>query len=391
MKRYASLVGLVVLLVSEAALAVSTGSTALSADDVKGPAWGGSSVFLGNSYNTTALYKGTNLNWRPDYRLHLGLRPVWKVNDTFTFSGRWGFSGAFYESGLLEAAEPPVSLSEVDSAKGQDASHQLFSSTDLALRATAVSFYRVPFLDLDLSTSAELTLPTSDYSWTANPMYLGLAWEGEASRFFNVLRGLSVAYSFGVHKTFYESYAGSRAAAISASEGRNCFGFSDDDATGLSRCLLHNGVRNPVFGVDHGVRLSFQLLNWLALKGALGASYGILPDLSGDVAATGVSFRPQVGSRVRYSMAETLAISVGGFQGLPYLSGELGVRGLHGTLGLDGQYLHPFDGDYGNYLRVYLNLNVKVGRLLDALLNQSDAAVVQTPLQAGASVTGRHP
>ena len=67
------------------------------------------------------------------------------------------------------------------------------------------------------------------------------------------------------------------------------------------------------------------------------------------------------------------------------------MRGLHGTLGLDGQYLHPFDGDYGNYLRVYLNLNVKVGRLLDALLNQSDAAVVQTPLQAGASVTGRHP
>ena len=66
---------------------------------------------------------------------------------------------------MLEAADAPVSLSEVDSAKGQDASHQLFSSMDLALRATAASFYRVPFLDLDLSTSAELTLPTSDYNW----------------------------------------------------------------------------------------------------------------------------------------------------------------------------------------------------------------------------------
>jgi hypothetical protein len=388
MKRYASLVGLVVLLASGAALAVSTEGTALSATDARRPAWVGSSVSLGNSYNTTALYKGTNLNWRPDYRLHLGLRPVWRVNETLSFSGRWGFSGAFYESGRLDA---PASLSDVNSAKGQDASHQLFSSSDLTLRATASNLYRVPVVELDLSTSAELTLPTSDYSWTANPMYLGMAWEAEASRSFNVLQGLSVAYSFGVHKTFYESYAGSRASSISASAGRNCFGFSDDEATGLSRCLLHNGVRSPSMGLDHGVQLSFQILDWLAVKGALGASYGFLPDLSGDVAATEVSFSPQEGSRVRYSMAETLGVSVGGFRALPWLSAELGVRGVHGTLGLDGQYLHPFDGDYANYLRVYLNLNVKVGRLVDVLLNQSDAAVVQTPLHAGASVTGRHP
>ena len=324
------------------------------------PAWAGSSVAIQNSYNATAFLKTTNPDFRPNYRVNFLVLPAWSLNEMVTLSGRWGFAGSFYSSGDLES-DSRLSL-EAPSFLGQDASHQAFSSSDLTLSASARALSTIPLLEAGLGAQASLTLPTSDYSLFATPMYFGVGVGGSLSRSFSLLGGLEVVYSLGFNKTFYESYDGALAVSSYASGGSNCLSTQIDDA-GIARCLSHGGLGQPLWGMENALRSSLRITDWLSIRASLALSHSMVKDFS--MTEDKVSIRQESSSTVRYVMAESLSASFTHIPYLPYLTVSTGIRGVHSTLGLDSDYLHPFDGDYLNYLRAFINLNFNIYSIVD--------------------------
>ena len=202
-----------------------------------------SKVELGLSTRALGLNKADELMYNPSTIMALRLKPHWWVSDNMYVSGRFD---TFAE------------LTDADWMTGT------FYGSDISLSGGYNSIYVIPVVDVELSASATLTIPTSTFS-RAETLLLGTGVEVAASRSFPVLGGLQIGYSFEFSKAWHEYTTTAGGARL---EGPCALGVNAD------RCGFEvgSGERNVSWTVNNTLNASITINDWISgvVAGGLG-------------------------------------------------------------------------------------------------------------------------
>jgi len=316
-------------------------------DKWKSP-WRGTSITYRNAATALSFKKDAELTYNPYYEMSWSFHPMWWVGDVFNAAVDFAITRE---------------LTESDGTTYDD--EALFSDVTLTLAAS--KFATIPVLKIDMSASLALIGPSSKSS-QARTMMFGMKPGLSLKRNFDVLAGITIGYSFGISKFFYESTTAQNEAAAISDCGTSSGGCAEYQNT---------GVRNTSWGLSNSFILSIAFIEQLSLDANFGLKHSFLYAQSGDVDnsstdSTGTEYDQMSGwdpgddTNVRYAMIYGLGLTVTPFQAL---SIGLGAETGNPQLKADATYERPF---FNRYTVVYLDLTLDVDGLVQQLTSNEE-------------------
>jgi hypothetical protein len=316
-------------------------------DKWKSP-WRGTSITYRNAVTARTFKKDADLTYNPYYEMSWNLHPQWWIGDVFNAALDFTITRE---------------LTESDDATYDN--ETLFS--DITLILAASKFATIPVLGIDMSASLSLYGPTSKSS-QARTMMFGMKPGLSLKRNFDVLAGISLGYSFGISKYFYESTtAQNEEASISGCAA----------SVGGCEAYQNTGVRNTSWGLSNAFSLSIAFIEELSVDASFGLKHSFLYAQSGGVDNTGIdstgtaqyemsTWQPGDDANIRYSLMYGLGVTVTPIQAL---SIGLGAETANPQLRTDATYERPF---FNRYTVVFLDLTLDVDGLIQQLTSNEE-------------------
>ncbi len=316
----------IVVVVGGVALAEPPATTAVATSPARSP-WSGSEVAYRNSVTALSFDRGADLTYNPYWAMSLELAP------------RYSFGSIWNLSANLEIAH------ELTEADDTTLSNETLLG-DLSLRLGASRFAKIPGIDVDVSASLGLTLPTSLAS-QGDTLMFALAPQVRLSRTFDkVLSGLTIGYSLRLSKLFHE-YTTS---ALDSPVIPGCIATS----TGSCDRLLNTGFRNASFRLGQTFDANLDITSWLSASASFGVTVSWLYD---DIDDPRVSHQELEAQDNRYALIADVGLTA-----VPWkpVSVNLGVSAMNPQLAPDGSRYAPL---FNRFATVYLDFRVDIAAL----------------------------
>lgn len=220
--------------------------------------WRGSLLFYSNTVSAKTLDKSSDLTYNPYYSMDLVLLPRFYLTDKVYLRGILSLSH--------ELTEPDDTTYTGETFVGD---------TTVGVGAP---LWTIPVLDIGVSGTLDLRLPTSKFS-RGQDLLFAVQANANFYRTFPVLEGLSLSYSFGAVRFFHDATTGSTESSP--------FGDDEGDArsaastfTSRSRpdMFINNGVRNQRVRLMHTGALSLQIFDWLSTSASATFMHDFLYD-----------------------------------------------------------------------------------------------------------------
>jgi hypothetical protein len=285
-------------------------------DEAAGPLpFRGTSIGLSSVVSARSFDRSLDPHYNPYFASVLSANASWWFGNRINLYGRIALSREWTQAdGTTRADET------------------LVSDTTLGINAT--NFWNVPVREGSIRCGVGFTFPTSLAS-EAQTLTLGITPSFSASRRFDVLDGLSLAYSFQWRKNIYDSTTSARETPLFST----C-------TTALGSCdpFVHTGVRNVDYRVVHGTSIGLGLVGGLSANVGLSLFEDRLMDVGED---SRISFMPQSPADSRYAVAFGAGLS---WSIIPALTVGAGLQTAHGQLAPDSTYRQPFFNRYSTYM-----------------------------------------
>jgi hypothetical protein len=220
-------------------------------------------------------------------------------------------------------------------------------------RATFIArdFARIPGIDVDISASVGLQLPTSKWS-IGDGMLFAIGPSVRLSRVFpDVLGGLTIGYSARFTKLFHRTTT----SELASSRIPGCV----TGATSDCESFTHSGFRNVSFRLAHGLDVALGLADWCFVSLDLSAFVNWLYPLTGDDPR--ISHQPLAPTDERHSFYADLGVSF-----IPWspLEIRVGFYTFAPQLAPDSSYYFP---GVNRFSTVYLDLRFDIAGVMSAL------------------------
>lgn len=291
--------------------------------------WRGSQLVLRNAVSAISLDPSAEQTYNPYYAMTWSLRPWW-----------W-FTDQYYIRANLDLVHE---LTEADDTTYQG---ELLLG-DLGLTLGGSDLWTIPYIDVHLSASLVLTLPTSKASW-ARTLILGIGPGTRLSRSFALLEGLVLGYNLRVTPRLFRYTTSERETPLVP--GCNTAGGSGCDA------YLGTGVRNPALRLSQMVDASLRIVDWVGLSLVIGHAVDWLYSI-GD---SDLLPPPGGGQDNRYLTFFELTAS---FRPLNLLEIGVGYSALHPQLAPDSTYYVPF---FNRYSVLFVDLKLHAEDLISRI------------------------
>lgn len=197
----------------------------------------GSAVRMRNRVAARSFVKNLELTFNPEASTTIAVMPsVW-------------YSNWLNISGYVDVTRE-WTQSDFDTYAGE------FILSDIFLSASAVNFFTIPYLEINLTASVTGVIPTSKWSW-AQTMLGRVQATGGVNRFFPLLGGLVLSYSGTVGKGFHRYTTGENESSL---EHGGCV---SAEVCGI---WASSGVRNPEWTINNRVGATFLFTGWLGVS-----------------------------------------------------------------------------------------------------------------------------
>ena len=300
---------------------------AASADDDRS-AFSGSLIAYRNSVSMLTFDKDAELTYNPYYAMSLKL------------TGQYWFTKALYVNARF-AVTRELTDSDLSTSRGET------WPSDLTLRFGAQDLYTIPVVGIALSADLDFVLPTSPVA-QARTLQLGIAPSVGISRTFDVLKGISVGYSFRPTFFAHEKQTAQRDTPLIQS--------CEDEPGGCAQ-YLDAGLRNARFRLAHTFQLGIAFTDWFDF----GVAFALATDHLHDAATDSrVSHVPQEPQDQRFYMSSDFRF---GFRPLEALRVGFGASTTHPELAPDSTRYTPF---FNRYTVFYLDLGLDIAGLVDS-------------------------
>jgi hypothetical protein len=295
--------------------------------------WRGSEFIYRNTVSAYTLDPSADLTWNPYYAMSFGFKP------------RWWFDDHWYVGARLDVTR------ELTQADDTTLRGEAWLG-DLLLTAGASKFYTIPVVGIDLGADLMLSTPTSKIS-QGRTMVLGLGPGVRVSRTFDLAGEFSVGYHVRFSSLFHRFTTSELESPIiptCSSSGAGCDAF------------VNTGVRNTQFRVQHGIDLSYEPLEWLAL----GTGFEHIVDwlYAMDSNDPDVSLLNESPADQRWASSFYFEVT---FMPIPALEVGVGYETISPQLAPDSTYYDPF---FNRYTTLYVDLRVEVDGLVSQIMGE---------------------
>jgi hypothetical protein len=303
-------------------------------DTVEAPAkekapWRGSLLSLRTEATLLSLDRGAELTYNPYVALSFEVRPRWHFGDVFYVLADFSLT--------RELTDSDVTTKQGETWVG-----------DLAVGGGAERFVTIPGAGIDLSADLRVIAPTSKLS-QARTVLLGLRGDFTLSRRFELLEGLTIAYTLQGTGWFHRNTTAETEAPLIG-------GCSDLD--GSCDRFLNTGLRNAWFRLGNSATISMDFLAWLGLD--VTAAYRLDFLYAAADSDPRISFVPAEPTDRRHSLAYEIGLRL---TPMPSLRIGVGISGLNPLQAPDSSAYKPF---VNRYTMGFVELTL----LVDGLVSQ---------------------
>lgn len=303
----------------------STGATTTADEEVDSTSvaarFGGSTVSVTNSTATQGLRRDADLTWNPYVATTFGIAPRY----------------AFFPK-LVVGANASVTREWTESDYTTRSGEWEFS--DVQLRVSSPAWYTIPVLEIAIGSDLLVQLPASKAS-RARTMRFAAGPGLTLSRRFDVLRGLTIAYSGRLTGYNHRFTTGEFEEPTIANCGADCAE------------LQNTGVRNPVLRIANGGSISLGLPGDVSLSAS--ATF-ILDPLHDQPDGADLLFSPTAPADTRFANSYSFGV---GWQATQELGLSLSADTVNPQRGDSGQgYYTPF---VNRFTMLSLNVALDLG------------------------------
>jgi len=296
--------------------------------------WRGSVLELRNAVGIIGLDPSAELTHNPYYMMALSLRPRWWFGDILNVRARLDL-----EQELTNADDTTYADETV--------------VQDLWLSVGASRLYRIPVVDIDVSTDLRVTLPTSKVS-RARTLALalgpGLGLEREIP--LGSAGTLTVGYSARFSILLHQHTTAERETPLIPGCGL---------ASGGCDSQLNTGLRNSQLRLGQGLDVTYDPLDWLGFTVSYLHTVDWLYPIEGNDPR--VSYEVESNTDVRYRSAFGLEAT---FTPTPMLVVGFGYETVSPQQAPDSTYYNPL---FNRYSTLFLDLRLQVEALVDEILD----------------------
>ena len=228
-----------------------------------------------------------------------------------------------------------------------DSTTDRFVIGDVGLGLGAAGFYKLPLVDVDVSSEVSLSLPTSKAS-QASTRILGTSASVSLARKFGLF---TVSYAGNFDKYWNQYTTGSPTTYLYT-------GCEVSLGTSCADLLVYTGRRNASFAVSNGLTAAWTPTPRLSFNLSAGLSHAFLYPLDDNAE---ISLEVPQTSDIRYSVLTSAGAS---FKATDELTVGMNVRSAYAQLASDGSYRMPLVNRFTQFnLELGLNIAGLVSKL----------------------------
>ncbi|MBI5487014.1 MAG: hypothetical protein HY905_06750 [Deltaproteobacteria bacterium] len=294
--------------------------------------WRGSQITYLNEVGVVSFDRSFDLTYNPYWLMTWVFRPRWWFDDVWNVAARLDLSRE-------------VTQADDRTFQGETWVH------DLLLSAGASRFVTIPGAGIDVSADLVLTVPTSKIS-QARTLALGIGPGVRISR--NVDLGPAGTLFLDYHVRFSAFLNRYTTSELETPIIPSCSGID-----GGCDEFINTGERNTQWRVQHGISISWQVLDWLGASAGFEHIVSWLYDIDKDDPR--ISDQAEADIDARYSSAFDVELTFSPWNPLEL---GLGYSTISPQLAPDSTYYNPF---YNRYSTVYLDLRILIDGLVDEI------------------------